>query len=112
MSSSLEPLVNSIISDISFYRSDYHDIFSTNSPQTFRYFLRLDLNTGTVDTLERAYHSNIQRLGNYHPETQKAVANMRIIALKDSLRDEFYYREFLILMDPETLDRKRIVLPE
>lgn len=76
------------------------------------HWLRLDLKSGSKDTLKKLWDSYYYGQGEYSTKTKKAVVELFRRDWKDSIRSEIYMRSHILIMNPDGTGERLVILPE
>ena len=98
-------------------RSLFHNLlqmetYSVTPTEPEKYLVKIDIPNSKIDTIKRIYSSFRPARGDYHPKTNKAVLAYHIYNIKDSLYDQLYFRNQLVLYDLASGKEMQIIIPE
>ncbi|MEM6800744.1 MAG: hypothetical protein AAF696_05035 [Bacteroidota bacterium] len=88
------------------------ETYSVNPTEPEKYLVKIDILNSKIDTIKKIYSSFRPARGDYHPKTNKAILAYHIYNIKDSLRDQLYFRNQLVLYDLASGKEMQVVLPE
>lgn len=98
--------------DISYFKPEEMAIYVKPTLKRWDYFLRFDLQAQQIDTLRRMYFTYGYSLGDYAPQTERAIVQLNRRDWKDSVGNEIYFRHHLLMLDEEGNEMGLVQLPE
>lgn len=98
--------------NISYFKPEEMAIYVQPTLKRWKYFLRFDLQQQRIDTLRRMYKTYAYGVGDYAHQTERAIVPLVRQDWKDSLANEIYYRQHLLVLDEEGNEMGLVQLPE
>jgi hypothetical protein len=97
---------------ISYFKPEEMAIYVQPTLKRWDYFLRFDLQAQQIDTLRQMYFTYKYGLGDYAPQTERAILQLHRRDWKDSVANEIYFRRHLLMLDEEGNEMGIVQLPE